>query len=446
MISVSAKEQFNPKELKLDLAPFSIGNPIAIKKPLTTVIPGNPNTSFVRKTPEIITQIFKAKSGDTIVKILSRAGVSKLDIQKSMAALKKIFNPKKFQNKQDILINFKTDSSAASLKKARLGNFTGFKIRSSFDTFVEVTKTSQEKFKANSIKRNLEIFLSKAEGKIVSNLYNAGKKSGLTESTLAKLIHLFSWDVDFQRDIRKNDLFQVMFEKVIAEDGNVVRSNNIIFATLTLSGKKSMIYQFKNKNGEKKYYSEKGQSIKKALLRTPTDGARLSSGFGKRRHPILGYTMMHRGIDFAAPAGTPIYAAGHGTVIEAKWKGAYGKFILIKHNNEYSSAYAHMRNFEKKIKAGTRVKQGQIIGYIGSTGRSTGPHLHYEIRRKGRRINPLRIKMPSGKKLVGAQARRFKKIIKNINKKFTQLETQPAITKLTQKNGKIKNQFINLKN
>ena len=194
-----------------------------------------------------------------------------------------------------------------------------------------------------------------------------------------------------------------MYNQVSDDSGKVVKSDVIKYATLTLSGNPVRIYRFKNKDGHNNYYNEKGHSAEKALMRTPIDGARLSSGFGRRKHPILGYTKMHKGVDFAAPRGTPIYAAGNGTVTYAARKGGYGNFISIRHNGTYTTAYAHMKGFRRGVRKGSRVNQGQVIGYVGTTGRSTGPHLHYEIRKNNRQVNPLRIKMPSGNKLKGKQ-------------------------------------------
>ena len=213
--------------------------------------------------------------------------------------------------------------------------------------------------------------------------------------------------MDFQRDIRPGDGFEVMFKRFHDAEGNLVHNGAIVHAALTLSGERRPIYLHTTADGRTGYFNEKGESARKALMRTPIDGARLSSAFGKRRHPVLGYSMMHRGVDFAAPAGTPIYAAGQGSIVYAGRKGAYGNYIRLRHNRLYATAYAHMRRFARGMAKGRRVKQGQVIGYVGSTGRSTGPHLHYEILREGRRVNPFKVKMPSGRKLTGKELERF---------------------------------------
>ncbi|MBT7941992.1 MAG: peptidoglycan DD-metalloendopeptidase family protein, partial [Alphaproteobacteria bacterium] len=268
-------------------------------------------------------------------------------------------------------------------------------------------KNANNRFTASKVEKTLNRVLVRTEGTIRSSLYLSGRKAGIPDRVLVELIRAYSWDVDFQRDIRAGDGFQVMFEKIYDDHGNHVHSGDIRYAALTLSGKRHAIYRHVTKDGTDDYFDEKGRSARKALMRTPIDGARLSSGFGKRRHPILGYKKMHRGIDFAAARGTPIYAAGNGFVVKSGRNGAYGNYVKIRHNNRYFTAYAHMRRIHKSARQGKRVKQGQIIGYVGTTGRSTGPHLHYEILVGGKRTNPMRVKMPSGRKLKGKQLKTF---------------------------------------
>jgi len=199
-----------------------------------------------------------------------------------------------------------------------------------------------------------------------------------------------------------------MFDEYRDEDGRMAKTGNISVAEMVLSGQKIRLHRYKAKDGFVDYYSATGQSVRKALLRTPIDGARISSGFGRRRHPILGYTRMHKGLDFAARRGTPIYAAGDGVVDFAGRKGGYGKYVRIRHTGTYKTAYAHMHRYGKGVRTGRRVRQGQIIGYVGSTGRSTGPHLHYEVHKNGRQVNPRSIKLPSGRKLKGRELTAFK--------------------------------------
>jgi murein DD-endopeptidase MepM/ murein hydrolase activator NlpD len=232
----------------------------------------------------------------------------------------------------------------------------------------------------------------------------------LPPTVLARLIRVFSFDVDFQRDVQPDDSFDLMFERHYDDSGTPVAEGNILIAEMVLSGKRIRLYRHRTRDGDTDYYDEKGHSVRKALVLTPIDGARISSGFGRRRHPILGYTKMHRGIDFAAPRGTPVYAAGHGTVEAAGRNGGYGKYVRIRHKGSYKTAYAHLRGFARGVSRGRRVRQGQTIGYVGSTGRSTGPHLHYEILRNGRQMNPKRLNLPSGRKLAGVELKRFLKV------------------------------------
>ena len=217
-----------------------------------------------------------------------------------------------------------------------------------------------------------------------------------------------------------------MLEKLHQKNGAFARWGDILYAKLTLSGKALRLYRYKSKRHGVGYFDERGRSAQKALMKTPINGARLSSSYGLRRHPILGYTKVHRGVDFAAPSGTPVFAAGNGVVAYAGRKGAYGKYIKIRHNGRYSTAYAHLRGFKRGIRRGRRVTQGQTIGYVGSTGRSTGPHLHYEIHVNGRKINPLRLKLPSGRKLKGAEFRNFIIKLNEIDNRLVQADRSPG--------------------
>jgi len=223
---------------------------------------------------------------------------------------------------------------------------------------------------------------------------------------IIEFARIYGFQVDFQRDIRKNDNFQIMYEVFEDDDGKVFETGNIIFADLKLSGKNNALYYFKKK-GSEGHYDENGKSVEKALMKTPINGARLSSAFGMRKHPIDGFNKMHRGTDFAAAMGTPIMASGSGLITRARWCGGGGNCIKIKHNSTYETIYAHMKNFARGIKEGIRVKQGQIIGYVGSTGKSTGPHLHYEVVVNGKKVNSQRLKLPSGKTLKGKEREIF---------------------------------------
>ena len=393
----------------LALAPLSIGNPIAAFRGIETASPDTPAdiSSMNNFVNVAVHQSVKARRGDTLAALLNRAGASRQDAAKAISAVKSHFNPRHFKQGQIVKVAYQTDVDFLASQSVIPGNFHGFSLTPNPTTELKVARATNGDFKAWKLERALTTQPIKAEGIITSSLYLAGKRAGITNSALAELIRAYSWDVDFQRDIRKGDSFEIMYNQVSDDNGKVVKSDVIQYATLTLSGTPVRIYRFKTKDGHTNYYNEKGHSAEKALMRTPIDGARLSSGFGRRKHPVLGYTKMHKGVDFAAPRGTPIYAAGNGTVTYAGRKGSFGNFISIRHNGTYTTAYAHMKGLRRGIRKGSRVNQGQVIGYVGSTGSSTGPHLHYEIRKNNRQANPLRIKMPSGNKLKGKQLAKF---------------------------------------
>jgi len=251
-------------------------------------------------------------------------------------------------------------------------------------------------FEKKTIITNLNKKIVFKEGKIIQSLYKTAVNLNIKPNIIIEFARIYGFQVDFQRDIRKNDNFQIMYEVFQDDNGKVFETGNILFADLKLSGTNNSLYYF-NKKGSKGHYDQNGKSVEKALMKTPINGARLSSAFGMRKHPIDGYNKMHRGTDFAAPTGTPIMASGSGLIARARWCGGGGNCIKIKHNSTYETIYAHMKNFAKGIKEGVRVKQGQIIGYVGSTGKSTGPHLHYEVIVNGKKINSQTLKLPSGK-------------------------------------------------
>jgi murein DD-endopeptidase MepM/ murein hydrolase activator NlpD len=331
--------------------------------------------------------------GDTLMALLTDAGVTAPTADRAIRAMAKIYKPRRIKPGQRIVLTLQPQSSPNAPPALVSLTFAESVER---DIAVHRTETG---YKAQAIARPLTRVTAHAAGRINSSLYVAGVEAGLNQSTLAYLIQIFSFDVDFQRDIRRGDQFALMFDEYRDEDGQVAKTGNISVAEMVLSGQKIRLYRYKTKDGLVDFYNENGQSVRKALLRTPIDGARISSGFGRRRHPILGYTRMHKGLDFAARRGTPIYAAGHGVVDFAGLKGSYGKYVRIRHTGAYKTAYAHMHRYGKGVRTGSRVHQGQIIGYVGSTGRSTGPHLHYEVHKNGRQVNPRSIKLPSGRKL-----------------------------------------------
>ena len=267
-------------------------------------------------------------------------------------------------------------------------------------------RSNYETFISKIIEKNLIKTITYKEGIIKSSLYNAAIKNEIKPNTIIEFARLYGFQVDFQRDIWKNDSFQIIYEEFKNEEGLVIETGNIIYANLNVQNEDLKLYKFEYED-KIDYFDENGKSIRKTLMKTPINGARLSSSFGKRKHPILGFTKMHTGTDFAAPKGTPIMASGDGIIIKSSWCGGGGNCVKIKHNSVYQTVYAHMSKFGRGIKKGVRVKQGQIIGYVGSTGLSTGPHLHYEVIENGKKINSQKLKLPSGKILKGNLRKKF---------------------------------------
>ena len=269
-------------------------------------------------------------------------------------------------------------------------------------------------FLTKKIEKNLIKNFIYQESKIVNSLYSSAVKKDIPIALIIDFARIYGFEIDFQRDIWKNDTFQILYESYVNDNNEILEFGNILFANLILKGKEYPLYYFSNNNFSD-HYDERGQSIKKTLMKTPINGARLSSPFGMRKHPILGFNKMHKGTDFAAPLGTPVMASGDGKVIKASWCGGGGNCVKIKHNSTYSTVYAHLSKFGRGVKKGVRVKQGSIIGYVGSTGMSTGPHLHYEVIKNGKKINSQTLKLPSGKTLKGDERKQFEITKLNIN-------------------------------
>ncbi|MFM7702102.1 MAG: peptidoglycan DD-metalloendopeptidase family protein, partial [Alphaproteobacteria bacterium] len=288
-------------------------------------------------------------------------------------------------------------------KKIIISNIT---IPSAIDENIVVTRKNDGGYDARELKVKLLKYNSRYFGVIKNGLFVDGVEAGISPNAMMNMINIYGYDVDFQRDIHSGDKFEMLVESFYDEDGKKVRDGNVLFSSLTLQNRKIEIYMHKISD-KVEYFDAKGNSVRKSLLRTPINGARVSSGFGMRRHPILGYSKMHKGVDFAASIGTPILAAGSGTIVYMARKGGYGNYVQIKHNGDYSTAYGHASRFNKKFKNGSKVKQGDVVAYVGNTGRSTGPHLHFELIYRGIQVNPAKVKATSGIKLVGKELVRF---------------------------------------
>lgn len=375
-------------------------------------------------TPRVdIERVVEVKRGDTFIKLMRGAGVPNEDAHAAVVAMQTVFDPRELRPGQRITLTFRPDNGAQSDDQ-----FVGLRFDPTVERAIRVER-AEDGFAAEAVDRELDRRAARLSGSIESNLYTDGTSAGLPAAKLVELIRLFSWDVDFQRDIQKGDRFDVMIERLHRKDGRVARYGDILYAELVLSGVSHRLYRYESEAHGVDYYDDKGQSARKALLRTPVDGARLSSTFGNRRHPILGYTKMHRGVDFAAPTGTPIYAAGRGTIEMIGRNGAYGNYIRIRHNDRYATAYAHMSRFARGLKRGSRVKQGEVIGYIGTTGRSTGPHLHYEVFAQGAQVNPLTVKLPSGHKLQGKELAAFRTVRGDLVSQLATTESETRISR-----------------
>ena len=336
-------------------------------------------------------------NNDTVEKILKKFKVRNEDIREISIQLKQKKLSNIYSGRKLSLIVKKLEDGTNSIVNFvyPINNTTSVEIRKSQDKFL-VKENILQLYKKEVVVKNV----------IKNNLYSSAVDSGIEPNIIIEFARIFGFEVDFQRDIRKGDWFEILYEK-FEDDNNKVRdTGKIIYASMYVNGEEINLYNFKFKNDED-YFDIKGKSITKSLMKTPINGARLSSSFGMRKHPILGYNKMHRGTDFAAPSGTPIMASGSGTVTRARWCGGGGNCVKIKHNSTYETIYAHMKAFAKGIKEGKKVKQGQIIGYVGSTGLSTGPHLHYEVLINGKKVNSQKLKLPSGKILKGEQRKQF---------------------------------------
>jgi len=337
-------------------------------------------------------------SGENFNSILRNYNIPEKEIKKVNTALSKIYNSNKLKINE--AIKFTIDQSQD--KKIVYLLYPISKTKK-----IEITRNLKENyFKNREIITNLNKRIVFAEGRITHSLYKSANNLKIPINLIVEFARIYGFQIDFQRDIRKNDSFQIMYEIFEDENGKIFETGNIIFADLVLGEQNNTLYYFKNKK-DGGHYDFNGKSVKKALMKTPINGARLSSSFGMRKHPIDGFTKMHRGTDFAAPKGTPIMASGDGVIVRARWCGGGGNCIKIKHNSTYSTVYAHMSKFASGMKSGRRVKQGQVIGYVGSTGKSTGPHLHYEVIENGKKINSQKLKLPSGKILKGKNRKKF---------------------------------------
>jgi len=335
---------------------------------------------------------YEIQKGDSIQKILKKLKVEDREINNVINQYKKYSNPSKLLtgNKIDIIVKNNLSSKKKSVIK--------FSAPITKSTSISITKNEEGELTSKKIITKLYKKKTLSENTINNSLYSSALEVGINPDTIIEFARIFGFEIDFQRDIRKNDYFKILYEKYFDESGEFIKSGSILYAHMLVNGREITLYKF-GKDKDYGYFDLNGKSVEKALMKSPINGARLSSPFGMRKHPILGFNKMHM--------GTPIMASGSGTITRAKWCGGGGNCIKIKHNSTYQTVYAHMKSFAKGIKVGKKVRQGQIIGYVGSTGMSTGPHLHYEVIVNGKKVNSQTLKLPSGKVLKDEERKRF---------------------------------------
>ena len=390
LITISSTSIYNEKKVLIGENYKNLINNIYFQKSI--------NQIFDNLVPRYKNIDHKISSGETFDKILNNYSIPNEEINQIKKKLNSDYNINNLQPNLEIKI---------TIDQSNNKKITSFLFPVSRTEKIQLTRNLDNNlFEKKTIITNLNKKIVFKEGKITQSLYKTAIDLKVQPNVIIEFARIYGFQVDFQRDIRKNDNFQIMYEVFEDDDGKIFETGNIIFADLKLSGKNNALYYFEKK-GSEGHYDENGKSVEKALMKTPINGARLSSAFGMRKHPIDGFNKMHRGTDFAAPMGTPIMASGSGLITRARWCGGGGNCIKIKHNSTYETIYAHMKNFARGIKEGIRVKQGQIIGYVGSTGKSTGPHLHYEVVVNGKKVNSQKLKLPSGKTLKGKEREIF---------------------------------------
>ena len=385
-------------------------------------------TESIRRTA---TETVSVGRGDTLMGLLTESGAARADAHRAIAAMTPLQDPRKVRAGQELELAFeeyvtKTEEGESEISR----RLTAVSMKTDVDRHVTVSRTDEGDYAGMEVIAELETGHVQARGTINSSLFLAAADAGIPAALTVEMIRMYSYDIDFQREIRQGDTFEVFFTREYDEDGTPVREGDVLYASMNVRGKERRLWRHEPSDGGNwDYFDEQGRSMRKFLMKTPIDGARISSSFGNRRHPILGYTRLHAGTDFAAPSGTPIYAAGSGTIEMAQRNGSFGNYVRIRHANGYQTAYAHMRGYGRGIRKGVRVRQGQVIGYVGTTGRSTGPHLHYEVIHNGNKVNPQRIRVPTGRTLSGQQLAAFQEARTSIN---TMMAEAPSMTQLAE--------------
>jgi murein DD-endopeptidase MepM/ murein hydrolase activator NlpD len=367
--------------------------------------------------PDTAVEFVQVHDGDTLRSLMMFVGIAANQAQAAIDALGQVWEARALKIGQDIALAIDGDG------------LVEMAFAPGLDRDVSVHRAADGHFTAETKARRLSHRNVLAAGVIHTSLFDAAREADVPMPVLDAVVHAFSYDVDFQRDLKPGDAFEVLFDRLYDPDGRAVGNGGVAYAALTLSGKTKRLYRYLAPGGvEAEFYTERGECAKKALLRTPVDGARLTSGFGMRSHPILGYTRFHRGVDFGAPSGAPIMASGNAIVEKAEFENGYGNFVLLRHNSSFETAYAHMSRVV--VRAGARVKQGQVIGFVGATGLATGPHLHYEVRINGVQVDPAGVKMEPGQQLTTRQLAAFRAAIRSADTELMLLRREAVVAEL----------------
>ena len=377
-----------------------------------------------------ITKEIVVQKGDTLISIFQNLGLKRSAANDLFYAIKTHYDPRNLKIGQKLFADLTVNNATGEIAR-----FNSLIIEPNVGQKIVATLNDKNEFDVTNIKEELIKEVNSAVGTINGSLSISMQDHGIPNRVVHNFISVFAYGVDFRRDVRQGDKFEIIYENYLDSKGSVVKSGDIVYAALILRNDKIAMYRFKDKNGGVDYYTEKGTALKKTLDKKPLAfrNARISSPFGRRFHPIQRKYKIHWGVDYAAPKGTPIYAGGDGVVQVAKYNGAYGNYIKIRHNSEFSTAYGHMQRFAKGIRPGVRVKQGQVIAYVGSTGRSTGPHLHYEVIQNGRRVNPRTIRASTGENLSGTNLKNFKNMVANLQQSYQNVFAQNKTQKLAKK-------------
>lgn len=381
-----------------------------------------PAVAPVEEEELVKTITLKVGAGDTLASLLARQKIAHQEIHLLIKSIRDLYKPKDLRPGLEIEITL-----AKSHQDDKNPKIQDMKIRPTLDYEIIAIRNDDNQFECE--KREIRLIEERrwAEAKIDGSLSEAANRNGVPHQILQNMVSAFSHSIDFQRGIKEGDTFGVMYTVFTDPETGRQRPGSLLYAGLTSDGKPNHIYRYKPKNGVMGFYNEKGESLRKGLMKTPVDGARLSSGFGSRMHPVLGYTKHHKGVDFACPTGTPIMAAGDGVVEHVGARGAYGNYIRIRHNNGYKTAYAHLSRYAKDLRRGMHVPQGKVIGYVGATGRTTGAHLHYEVLVADKQINPLSVKLLPAAKLMGKQHEEFMRTKRDFDLQYAKLKENTAL-------------------